>query len=171
MPAAVRSPYPFRRLVALTTLSTLVALTACARGPRNPAPGDSSSAAPDAATASAPAPGGADDFGPAGDVAALRAAWKNESSGNDTIPQIVVVRDYGVVEVRNGGRNSPFLVLFERDSAGTWQDQGIIVGPLATCGLTAKLVPRDVAEQIVAHDTRLAATERTDPHAGCSGAL
>jgi len=109
------------------------------------------------------------DYGPSADVQTLRAMWQKESSANDTIVQTVVVANAGVVEIRDGGPNSPFLNLYQRDSSGTWQDHGIITGPLAVCGLTSKSVPDSVAREIVAHDTRLSATNRADPRAGCSG--
>lgn len=166
MAAACCSPSTFGRLLALTALP---ALTACGSSTRVPASHETTPAT-SATSPAAPPTRSTGDVGNAADVAALRAAWRNESSGHDTIPQIVVVGGYGVLEVRNGGRNSPFLVLFKRDDTGQWQDQGLQPGPVATCWFTSQLVPRDVAEQLVAHDTRLAAVERTDPQAGCSGA-
>jgi hypothetical protein len=169
MPAAFPGP---RVHGGLAASAALVLLAACGSGTRAPASGDSALATSAPAAASPdvePTPRSAGDYGPDADVAALRAAWKNESAGHDTIPQIVAVGDYGVVEVRNGGRNSPFLVLFKRDDAGQWQSQGLQPGPVATCWFTSQLVPHDVAAQLVAHDTRLAAVERTDPQAGCPG--
>lgn len=155
-----------RPLVTLAVLSTFV-LVACSV--KHEAPTDSSSIASSAQSSATS--GSPDDYGPASDVGTVRAAWLKESSGNDTIPQIVVVQNYGVVEVRNGGPNSPFFVLFQRDSSGSWKDQGLITGPVGLCGLTSQLVPDAIAREIVAHDKRLAANQRANPNAGCSGAI
>lgn len=86
------------------------------------------SATDTSATPGATAPSAGSDYGAGADVGALRTIWQNESEPKDTIAQVVVVQNYGVVEVRNGGRNSPFLVLFKRDPSSGWQDQGLITG-------------------------------------------
>jgi hypothetical protein len=151
----------FQLLVAAT-----LALTACRRKHE---PADDGTVATSATSSSATS-GSPDDYGPPADVRAVRAAWLDESSGHDTIPQIVVVNGYGVVEVRNGGPNSPFFVLFTRDPAGSWTDQGMIVGQVGLCGLSSR-IPDSVARAIVAHDIRLAANQRANPNAGCSGAI
>lgn len=152
----------FFLLVAVATMTN-----ACSR--THGVPADSTAAA---STAAPPATSGSpDDYGPTSDVHAVRAAWLRESSGNDTIPQIVVVKDYGVVEVRNGGPNSPFFVLFKRDQDGSWQDQGLTTGEVGLCGLSSQMIPDEVARAIVAHDIRLAAIQRSNPNAGCSGAV
>lgn len=111
------------------------------------------------------------DYGPPATIDSLRRLWQNETEPPDTIAQVVVVSGYGVVEVRTGGRNSPFLVLFVHDRNGAWQDQGIITGPLAVCALTGQNIPEPIAREIVAHDVRLRATNAADPRAGCSGAI
>lgn len=155
-------------------LLIVMACTLAACRTRRDTAADTTLGADLAAASATPGSGGtrgAGDYGPPGDVSTVRAAWLKESSGNDTIPQIVVVADYGVVEVRNGGPNSPFFVLFKRDQAGAWQDQGITIGAVGLCGLTSKMVPDRVAREIVAHDTRLATNQHNDPRAGCSGAI
>lgn len=147
-------------------VAAVAATTACSR--RHDLPADSTVAGTPAAAATSGSP---NDYGPARDISAVRAAWLKESSGNDTIPQIVVVKEYGVVEVRNGGPNSPFFVLFKRSQDGSWQDQGMTTGDVGLCGLSTQMLPDDVARAIVAHDIRLSAIQRSNPNAGCSGAI
>lgn len=156
-----------QRVHAVTVVAVLMVAAGCkARREAAPSAADSTTTAEEAA-------GGVvqtgNDYGPSADVQTLRAMWQKESSANDTIVQTVVVANAGVVEIRDGGPNSPFLNLYQQDSSGTWQDHGIITGPLAVCGLTSKSIPDSVAREIVAHDTRLSATNRADPRAGCSG--
>jgi hypothetical protein len=155
-----------RPLLHSTLVVAAIALAACSA--KHDLSTDSSAATPAASSATAGSP---DDYGPPADVSAVRAAWHNESDGHDTIPQIVVVKNYGVVEVRNGGPNSPFFALFERDSTGTWTDQGLTTGQVGLCGLSSKMIPDSIARAIVAHDHRLAANQRANPNAGCSGAI
>lgn len=155
---------PFLTLAAAATLAA-----SCRRSDQSAASGADSAA-------SAPSDPGfvvqsEHDYGPPATIELLRTRWEQETAPPDTITQVVVVADFGVVEVRNGGRNSPFLVLFKHDQAGSWQDEGLITGPLAVCGLTAHGIPEPVAREIVARDLRLAATNRADPRAGCSGAI
>lgn len=141
------------------------AMTACTTKHELPADSSASTVSRSATSAGSP-----DDYGPSSDVSAVRAAWLKESSNTDTIPQIIVVNGYGVVEVRNGGPNSPFFALFQRDPSGSWQDKGLVTGQVGLCGLTTK-IPDSTARAIVAHDKRLSANQRADPHAGCSGAI
>jgi hypothetical protein len=121
--------------------------------------------------------GGGGDYGPASDVQALRAAWQANPT-NGTIAQVVVVQNYGIIDLTNTGTNPPYVALFERgqgQGADVWQldfgplSSSSIYGPIAACALTLRGVPQDVANEIVAHDTRLAAAASQDPNAGCSG--
>jgi hypothetical protein len=120
--------------------------------------------------------GGGGDYGPASDVQKLRAAWQANPT-NGTIAQVVVVGNYGVIDMTNTGTGPPYVALFERgdyQGAGVWElDYGTltsssIYGPVAACALTFRGVPQDVANEIVAHDSRLAAAARQNPNAGCS---
>jgi hypothetical protein len=121
--------------------------------------------------------GGGGDYGPSSDVQKLRAAWQANPIGG-AITQVVVVQNYGIIDLTNTGTNPPFVELFERgdyQGADVWElDYGTltsssIYGPIAACALTFRGVPQDVANEIVAHDTRLAAAARQNPNAGCSG--
>lgn len=121
--------------------------------------------------------GGGGDYGPGSDVQKLRAAWQ-ANPGGGTIAQVVVVQNYGIIDVTNTGTNPPYVELFERgdyQGADVWElDYGTlysssIYGPIAACALTFRGLPQDVANEIVAHDTRLAAAARQNPNAGCSG--
>jgi hypothetical protein len=121
--------------------------------------------------------GGGGDYGPASDVQALRSAWQANPT-NGTIAQVVVVQNYGIIDMTNTGTNPSYVELFVRgvsQGADVWQlDYGpltssSIYGPIAACALTLRGVPQDVANEIVAHDTRLAAAAGQNPNAGCSG--
>ena len=111
------------------------------------------------------------DYGPASDVQALRTMWQAESA-NGKIAQVVVVGNYGVVDVTDTAGNPGYLELFVRGS-GAWQSDigrtysSSIYGPVAACTFTQRGVPQDVADQIVANDARLAAAARQNPQAGC----
>jgi hypothetical protein len=120
---------------------------------------------------------GGGDYGPASDIQKLRAAWQGNPS-NGTIAQVVVVQNYGIIDVTNTGTNPPYVELFQRgdfQGADVWElDYGTlysssIYGPIAACALTFRGVPQNIASEIVAHDTRLAAAARQNPSAGCSG--
>ena len=139
-----------RTLVIVTTLGVLAA-AACSRG------------------------GG--DYGPASDVQVLRTMWQAEST-TGKIAQVVVVGNYGIVDVTATEGNVNYVELFVKGASqvpGAWQrDIGrlyssSIYGPIAACAFTQRGVPQDVADQIVANDTRLAAAARQNPQAGCGG--
>jgi hypothetical protein len=121
--------------------------------------------------------GGGGDYGPASDVQLLRTMWQAESTPGK-IAQVVVVGNYGVVDVTNTGENIKYVELFVKGASqgsGAWQSDigrlysSTIYGPIAACAFTQRGVPQDVADQIVAHDTRLAAAARQNPQAGCGG--
>jgi hypothetical protein len=121
--------------------------------------------------------GGGGDYGPASDVQLLRTMWQAESTPGK-IAQVVVVGNYGVVDVTDTGGNGNYVELFVKGASqvpGAWQrDIGrlyssSIYGPIAACAFTQRGVPQDVADQIVANDTRLAAAARQNPQAGCGG--
>jgi hypothetical protein len=103
--------------------------------------------------------------------------WQAESTPGK-IAQVVVVGNYGVVDVTNTGENIKYVELFVKGASqgsGAWQSDigrlysSTIYGPIAACAFTQRGVPQDVADQIVAHDTRLAAAARQNPQAGCGG--
>ncbi len=147
--------------IATLALFTLPIVTACSRK-------DSTSSGNAASSVSSPpSSNAADDYGPSSDVTAVRSAWGAEASGTDTVAQVLVVQNYGFVELR-GGPNSPMIAVFHKDSTGTWKDQGLKTGPLAPCGFNGSL-PDQVVQELFAHDPRLAADARQDPNAGCSG--
>ena len=121
--------------------------------------------------------GGGGDYGPASDVQALRTMWQAEST-TGAIAQVVVVGNYGVVDVTDAEGNVKYVELFVRGASqgsGAWQSDigrlysSHIYGPAAACALTQRGVPQDVADQIVARDARLAAAARQHPQAGCAG--
>lgn len=121
--------------------------------------------------------GGGGDYGPASDVQILRTMWQEEST-TGKIAQVVVVENYGIVDVTHTEGNVNYVELFVKGASqgpGAWQrDIGrlyssSIYGPIAACALTQRGVPQGVAEQIVANDTRLAAAARQNPQAGCGG--
>jgi hypothetical protein len=121
--------------------------------------------------------GGGGDYGPASDVQVLRTMRQAEST-TGTIAQVVVVGNYGVVDVTDAERNVKYVELFVRGASqgsGAWQSDigrlysSHIYGPAAACAFTQRGVPQDVADQLVARDARLAAAARQDPQAGCGG--
>jgi hypothetical protein len=121
--------------------------------------------------------GGGGDYGPTSDVQALRTMWQAEST-TGTIAQVVVVGDYGVVDVTDTAGNAKYVELFVKGASqgsGAWQSDfgrrysSHIYGQATACAFTRRGVPQDVADQIVARDARLAAAARQKPEAGCRG--
>jgi hypothetical protein len=97
--------------------------------------------------------------------------WQAQSP-NGKIAQVVVVGNYGIVDVSD----PEYVELFVKGASqapGAWQldfgrlYSGSIYGPVAACTLTERGVPQDVADQIIANDTRLAAAAQQNPQAGC----
>jgi hypothetical protein len=89
------------------------------------------------------------------------------------IAQVVVVGNYGVVDVTDTGSYPTYFELFVKGAGGTWQPDigrtysSSIYGPVTACAFTNRGVPQDIAVQLVANDTRLAAGARQNPQAGC----
>jgi hypothetical protein len=120
---------------------------------------------------------GGGDYGPASDVQALRTMWQAQST-TGKIAQVVVVGNYGVVDLTGTEGNPNYVELFVKgasQASGPWQPDigqtysSNIYGPVSTCAFTQRGVPQDVAAQLVANDTRLAAAARQNPQAGCGG--
>jgi hypothetical protein len=99
--------------------------------------------------------------------------WQAQAT-NGKIAQVVVVGNYGVVDVTDTGSYPTYFELLVKGASGTWQPDigprfsSSIYGPVSACAFTLRGVPQDVADQLVANDSRLAASARQNPQAGCS---